>query len=192
MAEEENKNEEAEEAKEAEGAEESAEGGKKKGKGTLLLIIGGVLFLVLSIGAPLLYMSMKPKKKDEHLAHDAAQAEHSFVLEGYEDEEEYDEDEEPLGAIYPLETFVVNLAGERYIRVQVQLEFVTRDIPRRFYTTLIPVRDGLITLLTSRTVEDLSGAQAKDTLRGDIKDVVNTTMKKEVIKNVYFTQFVIQ
>ncbi|MEZ4753956.1 MAG: flagellar basal body-associated FliL family protein [Bdellovibrionota bacterium] len=189
MADEENNNEEAEGSKEANADETSV---AKKGKGMLLMIIGGVLFLVLSIGAPLLYVSMKPKTKKNHVAHDAAKTEHDFVLEGYEEEYDLDEDEEALGAIYPLETFIVNLANEKYIRLQVQLEFTTRDIPRRFYSTLVPVRDGLITLLNSRTVEDLSGSTAKDNLKQDIKNVVNETMRREMIKNVYFTQFVIQ
>ncbi|MCB0317511.1 MAG: flagellar basal body-associated FliL family protein [Bdellovibrionales bacterium] len=170
----------------------AAEGSAKKSKTTLLLIIGGVLVLVLAIGAPVLYLSLKPKPKETHLDPAAAANEHKFVVEGFEEEEEFGEDEEVLGAIYPLETFVVNISGDRYIRLQIQLEFNTRDIPRRFYATLVPVRDSLITLLTTRTVEDLTGEQAKENLKDDIKDVVNETMKKVVIKNVYFTQFVIQ
>ena len=60
--------------------------------------------------------------------------------EGADSEEPLEEGEEALGALYPLETFVVNLKGGRYITTFVaQLEFATRDVPKRFYGRIVPM-----------------------------------------------------
>jgi flagellar basal body-associated protein FliL len=106
--------------------------------------------------------------------------------------EELEEGEEPLGAIVPLETFLVNLSGGKYIRAQVQVEFESLDVPRRFYTRSVPIRDGIISMLTQMTAENLESAKGKDKLRAEIRSVINTTLRKEEVRRVYFTQFVIQ
>src|SRR5262245_45681844 len=120
MAEEKKKQDEGEE----EGA--PAEAAPPKSKKKLLIIIGGVVALLLVIGVPTTYLLLKGKEKPEVESADPNAAEHgpATVAEGADDEEdELDENEEPIGAIFPLETFVVNLSGGRYIRLQAQLEF---------------------------------------------------------------------
>lgn len=105
---------------------------------------------------------------------------------------ELGEGEEPLGAIFPLDNFIVNIEGSRFFRLQVKLEFASPDIPRRFYGSLVPVRDALIFLLSAKRSEDLTTAQGKENLKREIKDKVNEILHREDIKNVYFSQFVIQ
>lgn len=180
--------------KEAEGAKEAAPAaaaGKKK----LFMIIGGVVALILVVGTPVVFFTMKSSQEgSESLDSGAAQEEGEDIgtLEGSTDEDELQEGEEALGAIYPLESFVVNLQGGRYIRCQIQLEFVERDVPQRFYARLIPVRDSLIKLLAMRSADDATSEKGRDTLKNDIKETVNEILKREEVKNVYFTQFVVQ
>jgi flagellar basal body-associated protein FliL len=69
---------------------------------------------------------------------------------------------------------------------------MTRDIPKRFYQKLTPLRDGLITVLASKRREDISNKDGRDNLKSEIREMVNDLMRKEDIKNIYFTQFVIQ
>jgi flagellar FliL protein len=92
----------------------------------------------------------------------------------------------------PLETFLVNLSGGKYVRAQIQLEFETLDVPRKFYTRAVPIRDGIISMLTQMTAENLESSKGKDKLRAEIRSLINTVLRKEEVRRVYFTQFVIQ
>ncbi len=176
---------------EGEGEASAAVAAPKKGK--MMLAIGGVVALLVVIGAPVAFFALKKDTKEtEELAADAIGTEAGGVPEGAHDSDEAGEDEEALGAIYPLETFVVNLAGGKFVRAQVQLEFSGRDVPTRFYTRVVPVRDGIIALLTKRTKEDIESAKGKETLKVDIRDTVNDILKREEVRSVYFTQFLIQ
>ena len=109
-----------------------------------------------------------------------------------QDSVELEEGEELLGAIVPLDTFLLNLAKGKYIRMQVQLEFSGLDIPKSFYSRAVPIRDSIITFVTQQKAEDLESAQGKEALREEIKKLVNFQLRKELVRRVYFTQFVIQ
>ncbi|MDC0358695.1 flagellar basal body-associated FliL family protein, partial [Oligoflexia bacterium] len=113
-------------------------------------------------------------------------------MEGYEDEVSLEEDEEPLGAIFPLETFVVNLTEGGYLRCQVQLEFETRDIPKRFYVRQVPIRDAILGLFSARTKKDLSKEDGRRQIKKDIRELINEILRRQEVRHVYFTQFVVQ
>jgi len=162
-----------------------------------LLIIGGICFLLLTLGLPVIFLLSRGGPKMETAGGEAAESygetkAGSLVAEGSDVEEELGENEEALGAIFPLDTFVVNLQGGRYLRCQVQFEFVEREVPKRFYARMVPARDALVMLLTSKKAEDLGTPEGKELLKREIKDLVNEVLKKEDVKNVYFTQFVVQ
>ena len=176
--------------KKEEGATEAPapnSGSKKK----LLIIIGAVVALLIAIGVPAVFMLKKSDSGTELLGADAAH-EAGVVPEGHDDEDVLEEGEEALGAIFPLETFVVNLQGGRFLRCQLQFEFETRDVPKRFFTKLVPVRDAVISILTKRDAEDVISEKGKNTLKSEVRETVNEILRKEEIKSVYFTQFVVQ
>lgn len=176
-------------------SEENATPVAAKGKSKLPLIIGGVVLLVVLIGAPLIFFAMKPaasNDKELAAAAKAAMEATDLTMEGSSDQDALMEGEEGLGAIYPLETFVVNLRGGSYVRCQIQFEFVGREIPKGFYSRLVPVRDTIIEILARRSAEDLSSENGRTALKSDLKSLVNEALRKEEIKNVYFTQFVVQ
>jgi flagellar FliL protein len=56
----------------------------------------------------------------------------------------------------------------------------------------VPIRDSIISLLTQMTAENLETLKGKDKLRAEIRSVINAALRKEEVKRVYFTQFVIQ
>lgn len=155
-----------------------------------LLIGGGVLFLLLAAGVPTVMFLMKGDSGE--LEADAAGDGDAATLEGSLDEDELEEGQEALGALFPLDTFVLNLSDGKFIRLAVQIEFMTRDIPLRFYTRQVPIRDALIELITSRKSIDFSGENGREGFKKEVKDKVNEILRKEEIKRVYFTQFVIQ
>lgn len=190
-------------ANEAEQRNEEGEGGSPQGeaaassqpgKGKLVLVIGVVVALLVVGGVAAYFMSSSGKPAPTgSLEPDVAGSDEPVLIpEGGEDFEELAEGEEPIGAIFPLEAFVVNLSGGRFIRCQVQLEFTGREVPRKFYPRVVAVRDTLISLLASKTQDDLLNNRGRDALRDEIKDAVNEVLRKEEVKRVYFTQFVIQ
>jgi len=161
-------------------------------KKKLFIIIGAVVFLLLAIGAPLLYFTVFSPKKELDAEMVTESEDGSVPLKGNLEEDELEEGEKAIGALYPLDTFVLNLADGKFIRAQMQLEFSERDIPKRFYTKQVPVRDALITLITSKKSDDLSGEGGKDALKKEVKDKVNEILSRQDVENVYLTQFVIQ
>jgi len=168
---------------------------KSGGGNKLVLIVGASLAVLIVVCAGAVFMMLKKTEVSNPTEEVAADAAHEGAEEHAPEpvaEEELTEGEKPLGAIYPLESFVVNLSGGRYIRAQVRLEFETRDIPKKFYTRLVPVRDGLISVISSKRADDLLTSEGREGLKRDIRDRVNEVLKKEDVKNVYFTQFVIQ
>jgi flagellar FliL protein len=192
MADEKDKKKEADKGgKEEAPAAPAAAAPAKSKKG--LLIGGGIALLLVLICVPVAIFSMKSKAPEgSELSADAAQDEPKLSVEGSHDEEEIAEGEEAIGAFFPMENFVVNLSGGHYIRAQVQIEFTEKDVPKRFFARIVPMRDSIITMLGSRTQEDLLSDKGKEAVKNDIKDMVNELLKKEVVKQVYFTQFFIQ
>ncbi|MBX7144921.1 MAG: flagellar basal body-associated FliL family protein [Oligoflexia bacterium] len=166
----------------------------KSGSKKAIFIGLGVVVLLIAIGVPVAFFALrKPATDEKGLPADLASGEEGkLVAEGSHDEDELEEGEEALGAIFPMETLVVNLSGGRYIRLQIQLEFTERDVPKRFFARLVPVRDALIEMLGRRSADDLLGDKGKEELKKSIRESINELMKREEIKRVYFTQFVIQ
>jgi flagellar basal body-associated protein FliL len=157
-----------------------------------LIAIGGVVALLVLIGVPAGYFLMKEEPKEVSEIKPELAAEPHNKPEGFEEAEELEEGEEPLGAIVPFETFLVNLSGGSYIRTQIQVEFETLDVPTKFYSRQVPIRDSIINLLTQQTAESLQTTQGKERIRNEIRAVINQTLRKEEVRRVYFTQFVIQ
>ena len=181
-----------EEGKDKEAAPAAAPAKSKK---MLFIGIGAAVLLVVAIGVPVLMMTVGAKKEqqDEELGEgDAGAVPQGMIPEGSAVEDEVEEGEEVLGAIFPLETFVVNLSGGKFLRLQLQVEFNERDVPARFYTKLVPMRDAIISILTNRTPGDIDTAQGKESLKHDIKEAMNDALKREDVKTIYFTQFLVQ
>jgi flagellar protein FliL len=164
-----------------------------KGNNKTMLLIGGAVVLLLAVAIPLvLFLTKGEAKHTEELAADAADESDIMVPEGRDDEEELAEGEEPLGAIFPLEPFLVNVSNGGYIRCQIHVEFEERDIPKKFLARIPPVRDGIIKLLGSKSKDALLSEQGREALKGDIRDLTNLVLRKELVKRVYFTQYVVQ
>lgn len=182
----------AEENEENKEAEQAPATSKKKSKTVLIASIAGVLVLLIAIAVPVVIFMTKGVENESLVGNLDHSSDITISEEGYLDEDERDEGEDALGALFPLDTFVVNLAGGGFIRIQVQLEFTTRDIPRRFYTRLVPLRDAIIGVLASKRKEDVSNGEGRESLKAEIRELANDLIRKENVKEVYFTQLVIQ
>ncbi len=154
---------------------------QKSGKGKLI-IIAVIAFLILAAGGFLAYTMLMGGDEE-------AEGE-----EGQEEEvvEEVAVEEGP-GILVEVPSFVVNLAEPgRYIKVDIQLEIGTIEDQELILQLEPKVRDAILILLTSKTIDSLSGPEGKFQLKDEILLRVNQTLGKDIIRNVYFTQFVIQ
>ena len=109
--------------------------------------------------------------------------------------EEEEEETVTIGAMFPLETFVVNLAdgnGKRYLRATMQLELAPEQILETFEQRLPQIRDVVLTILPTKQFEEIRTVEGKATLRTEILDKLNELFNSESVANIYFTEFVIQ
>ncbi len=161
------------------------------GRSTKSLAASGIGALLLLAGASTAHTEGAKVETVSVDADESVEGEQK-PFDGRRDGVELDEGEEMMGAIVPLDTFVLNISGGKYIRVQMQIEFDSPDVPKRFYSRAVPIRDSIITYLTEQKAEDLQTTKGKDELRQGLRKLVNEQLKKDLVRRVYFTQFVIQ
>jgi flagellar FliL protein len=100
-----------------------------------------------------------------------------------------------LGPIYPLDTFIVNLAdegGKRYLRITMNLELTHDKFESEMKHRLPQVRDSILMILPTKRFDDIQTAEGKTFLRNEIIAKLNTLFGSESVTNIYFTEFVIQ
>jgi flagellar FliL protein len=100
-----------------------------------------------------------------------------------------------LGPTVPLETFIVNLsgaAGERYLKVAMELELKENSLVVEVEKRRPQVRDTILLLLSSKTFDDIATFRGKTKLRNEITSRLNAVLPPASIKKVYFTEFVVQ
>jgi flagellar FliL protein len=100
-----------------------------------------------------------------------------------------------MGVMYPLNTFIVNLAdkgGNRYLRTTIHLELGATMTVEEMDKRLAIIRDKILMILPSKSFADISGPDGKTAIREEILAALNETLGEEAIANLYFTELVIQ
>ncbi|MFO7783472.1 MAG: flagellar basal body-associated FliL family protein [Thermodesulfobacteriota bacterium] len=160
--------------------EETAAGGGKKGLPVKLIVV--VFSLLLLLGAAGLalksgMLGLTAQGDDRHAAADE---------DGVSTE---------LGPVYALDTFIVNLADERgtkYLKTKLSLELNNALAAKEIDKRLPQVRDTILTLLSTRSFEDIRHLEGKYQLRAEIMAILNPLITSGDITNIYFTEFVVQ
>ena len=101
----------------------------------------------------------------------------------------------PKKNIYPLKTFVVNLAdpgGKRYLRVGMVLELSESRVAGEIKEHLPQMRDKILMILPSKTFNDVRNLEGKTALKNEIMDGLNSFLQNGGITNLYFQEFVVQ
>lgn len=96
------------------------------------------------------------------------------------------------GGLISVGEFTTNVgdsAGNRYLKVEVSLEVGDKKNAETMKEYLPIIRDSILTILSSKTVADLDDRQA---LKAEIKSDLNKKLGKGFIKNVYFTNYIMQ
>lgn len=100
-----------------------------------------------------------------------------------------------LGTLFPLDTFIVNLADQersRYLRVTMDLELLAPADSEKLNQRLPQVRDRILMLLPSKRFADIASTEGKTALRDEIIGKLNGLFPGTVITNIFFTEFVVQ
>lgn len=173
---------------------------KKGGKGFLLIIIIVILVLLLVVGGLIAFLALgddeAPAAADTAVATTQVATQASPASKAAN---KRSSDYLNMGPIYPLDAFTVNLLsenGSRFLKTKIDLEQPNEKAAE----TLTPeldkkksaVRDIIIKTLTSKTYEEVSTAKGKDKLKDEIVKSINEILSDGYIKNLYFTDFVIQ
>ena len=150
----------------------------------LLLLIGFLMVLMLGLGGGLFLMWNKLSTINVQAnANAAGQPGQEAILE------------QPLGTIYALDTFIVNLAdtgGNRYLRITMDLELGIPELESEIDKRLPQIRDSILMILPSKRFEDISPVAGKIALRDEILKTLNGFLAKGEITNIYFKEFVVQ
>ena len=167
-------------------AQQQAAPPKPKNTGMLLQIVFAVVNLVvMGGGAYMVYASTmgweSPKITEEQMERELASTESAA-------------DVGPL--VYTMDKFTVNLGGEpkRTIRLEVNLQMLGKD---GFEEVMEPenrakARDKIVRILNEEAFGNLESIQGKLLLKDKIAMEVNGILHKGVVKDVYFSDFVVQ
>ena len=113
------------------------------------------------------------------------------------DGEAGDEGEQAVGVL-AMETFLTNIndpAGERHARLGVKLAITPEEQVAEIKADpllMARLRDRILTLLTSKTYRQLNEAKGKELFRKQIIERLNPLLESGEVKEVLFSDFVVQ
>lgn len=169
-------------------AAEAPEGGNKK----LFIIIGAAVAALLVIVVIFMMMGKgdkKPAKEGEGAKTDAPAAAGGHggapaagATPG-------------AATVFAMEPFIVNIYdGQelRYLKVKVEMEMANPAVKPELDGRLAAMRDAILVVLTSKTLQDVQDIQGKNQLREEILTAVSKIVAQGKVTKVYFTDFVVQ
>lgn len=165
----------------AEEKEEKKEKKEKKGSALKFLIIGLLVLLLAVVGLLAWQFLSSPEEGSDE------------IVEVGESDSTLDED--IVSHTYALETFVVNLndpGGKRYLKTTIELEYISEEVGAELAQRLPQLRDLILLQLSSKGLDDVQSVDGKIALRRELIQRINQTLTSGKIRNLYFTQFVIQ
>jgi flagellar basal body-associated protein FliL len=93
-----------------------------------------------------------------------------------------------------LDTFILNLEGgnqRAYLRVGITLG-LSQPLPRKLDAPVAPLRDAIVSVLSSAQPEQLLTSEGKQKIKSDLLKALQERAPELGIENVYFTEFLVQ
>lgn len=177
----------AEENAAAKEATPAAHAESPKAKSPILLYVLAIVNVAVVLGVGLMIYKGKQKEAAEPKIEQVIKGEHEAQ------EKEASEEKAFVGKVIPLETFIVNLSGSkgrRIAKVNMELELKGEQVAVEIEKRKAQIRDIIIIILSSKTYDEVSTREGKDSLKSEIKDTLNAFLTKGKIVNVYFTEFI--
>lgn len=104
-------------------------------------------------------------------------------------------EQKELGVMFPMEPFLVNLArsnGKQFLKVSLTLELSSPEVQPEVKANEFKIVDSILLLLSSKTREDVISLQGKFKLKDEIATRVNRFLVMGHVKDVYFSEFIVQ
>ena len=180
-------------------AEESTEEGTEKKPNNMLMIIIIVVLVIIILGGVIVgILLMSSDDEQERVSVSQAQERPAArKSRGNTNNNDYQDARQlsDIGILYPLDTFTVNLksdAGRRYLKVTMSLELDGDELSLELDAKSPVLRDRVIRILTSKTLEEISSKQGKQKVSDQVMNTLNAMISDGEIRGIYFTEFVIQ
>ena len=184
---------------EEESTEEESVPEKKKSGNMLMIIIIVVLILIILGGAVVALLMMGGDDEEAAVTQqqNAPQAQSREAAKPRVDANFFSDSRKlsEIGILYPLDSFTINLksdAGRRYLKTTISLELEGEELSLELDANAPVLRDRIIRILTSKTLEEISSKKGKQKVTLQIIDTLNAMLSDGRIKGIYFTEFVIQ
>lgn len=166
---------EEQEKEKGDGKNDGKQAGKKAGKGFNKLLLIPVVVVALAAGGYYGYTLLSPAK---------GKAGTAGASSG---------NDKKKAVLFSMDPFVVNLSEPgRYLKVTMQFEIAGEPRQESIVEKVPILRDVIITLISSQTYEYASSPEGKSQLKDEILVRANQIFGKEVFRNLYFTDFVMQ
>ena len=97
------------------------------------------------------------------------------------------------GIVIPLDHFLVNLSGElghKIFKVKMEFDVDSSDVQDEIDKRMPRIRDIIIILLSSKNYSQVSTPKGKEKLKEEIRDTVNSFLRKGKVNKVLFTKFI--
>ncbi len=97
--------------------------------------------------------------------------------------------------MHPLDSFLVNLSdpgGKRYLKVSIELQLENLLTLNELKEKNHAVRDSILTLLSVKVYDDVASATGKMSLKREILTQLNRFLSQGQVKEVFFTDFLVQ
>ena len=169
--------------------ESSSKPARAKGPGVniVLMVVGG-LAVLLALGMSFMMFNALMKGQQEEVEETVSDSGRKSGDDAAKKEE--------LGTLYQFEkAVIVNLAetnAERYLKVDVVFELDGPKLTKEIDARLPQLQDLLINILSNKTLDDISTTSGRNMLRQEMIDKVNAILMEGRLKNIYFTEFVVQ
>ena len=192
MAEEDARN--ADESPEAEEAEDASGGGRL---GWLIPVAASAVLVLAGAGAGflMLYGDAPEGPIESAEASQEAKADHPFALAQSEVAAGTAGAAKILGAIFSLDAFIVNVGDgdrDRYLKLKADLELTNDIVADEIEQRLPQIRDLIISLLGSKSFDDVRSIEGKDRLREEMLRRINALLVTGKARSIFFTEFVVQ
>jgi flagellar protein FliL len=117
-----------------------------------------------------------------------------FIAKGKSgDAHKKEETKDAKATLVSLEPFILNLAEQgRFLKVTMQFELTDVSFQQLFTDKTPQIRDAIITLMSSKSAESVSSPEGKFQLKDEVLLRANQALGKDVLKNLYYTEFVMQ
>nr|WP_321317563.1 flagellar basal body-associated protein FliL [uncultured Campylobacter sp.] len=178
---------------------EEKQEGKKGGNSLVLIIVAVLLAVVLLLGGLIVVLLASGGDSGEQDPAAATTEIHAPAAQGGKPAagapKERSNDFLNVGPIYPLDQFLVNLlseTGSRYLKMTINIELSSELLTPEIEQKKPLLRDIVIRILSSKTYEDISTTKGKERLKDEIAAKINETLRDGYIKNVFFTDFIVQ